>query len=93
MTTNATEDIPALVAEEMRAAQLANIPLSDQPKYVADKLRLRIAGTVEYTRKRPLSPAHRAAAIRNKFTGNNAAELAKEHDLTPRRVKQIVNGK
>lgn len=93
MTNNTNEDIPALVAEEMRAAQLANIPLSDQPKYVSDKIRLRIAGTVEYTRKRALSPARRADDIRKKFTGNNVAELAKEHDITPRRVQQIVNGK
>jgi len=93
MTINTTEDIPDLVAQEMRAAQQANIPLPDQPKYVADKLRLRISGTVEYTRKRALSPARRAADIREKFTGNNVSELAKEYDITPRRVQQIVNGK
>lgn len=93
MTINTTEDIPDLVAQEMRAAQLANIPLPDQPKYVADKLRLRISGTDGYVRKRPLSPARRAADIRRRFDGANIPELAKEYELTLRRVQQIVNGK
>lgn len=84
------DDIPSVVEEEMRQARIANIPLDDQPRYVADRIRLRIAGRVEYTRKRAISPSQRAAEIRRRFTGNNIDELAKEFDLTTRRVKQIL---
>lgn len=85
------DDIPSVVEEEMRQARIANIPLDDQPRYVADRIRLRIAGRVEYTRKRAMSPAQRAADIRSRFTGNNIDELSKETGLTPRRIRQIVN--
>lgn len=86
-----SDDIPTVVEEEMRLARLANIPPDDQPRYVADRLRLRIAGRVEYTRKRSMSPAQRAAEIRRRFTGNNIDELAREFDLTTKRIRQIVN--
>jgi hypothetical protein len=86
------DDIPTVVEEEMRLARLANIPADDMPRYVADRIRLRIAGAVSYTRKRQGSPAQRAAEIRRKFTGDNIAELAREFDLTPNRIRQIVNG-
>lgn len=89
MTTPA-EDIPELVYQEMQAAQASNIPPADQPRYVADRIRQRIGGAHEYTRKRPMSPAQRAAEIRRRFNGRNLPELAKEFDLSLRRAQQIV---
>lgn len=91
--TRPDDDIPALVAEEMRQARIANIPVDDQPRYVADRIRLRIAGSVEYTRKRSMSPSARAAEIKRRFRGDNIEELAKDFDLTTRRVRQILNEK
>lgn len=85
------DDIPSVVEEEMRLARVANIPIDDQPRYVADRIRLRIGGCYDYVRKRALSPAARRAEIRRKFTGNNVDELAAEYDLTVRRVRQIIN--
>lgn len=90
-TTRTDNDIPSVVEEEMRLARLANIPADDQPRYVADRIRLRIAGRAEYTRKRSMSPAQRAAEIRRRFTGNNIDELAREFDLTTKRIRQIVS--
>lgn len=85
------EDIPEVVAEEIAAAHQAGIPPPDQPAYVADRIRLRIAGSVEYTRKRPLSPARRAELIVARFDGTNARALALEFDVSIRRVRQILN--
>jgi Mor family transcriptional regulator len=90
-TARTDDDIPSVVEEEMRQARIANIPLDDQPRYVADRIRLRIAGRVEYTRKRAMSPTQRAAEIRSRFTGNNIDELARDFDLTTKRIRQIVN--
>lgn len=86
-----TEDIPTLVAEEIAAANQAGIPSSDQPSYVADRLRHRIAGSAEYTRKRAMSASQRHVEIRAKFNGRNVEELSREYDLTPRRVRQILS--
>ncbi|AUN95413.1 Mor transcription activator family protein [Pseudazoarcus pumilus] len=85
-----TEDIPTIVAEELAAAQRAGIPSSDQPGYVADRLRFRISGSHQYVRKTRTSPAERRAAILRDFNGRNLAELADEHDLSERRVRQIL---
>lgn len=84
------EDIPSIVAEEIVAANKAGIPPVDQPSYVADRLRMRIAGTEQYVRKRKLSPSERAQQIRQRFTGRNVAALAVEYNLSPRRVRQII---
>ena len=84
-------DVPMLVAEEIRLAQIAQIPATDQPNYVADRIRRRISGCLEYTRKRSMSPSARAAEIKRRFDGSNAAELAREFDLSMRRIQQIVN--
>lgn len=85
------DDIPNLVAEELRQAQAADIPPIDLPRYVADRIRLRIGGGYDYVRKRTLSPDQRKSEIRQKFTGNNFTELARTYDLSVRRIRQIVN--
>lgn len=85
------DDIPTIVAEEIAAAHRAGIPESDQPSYVADRLRNRIAGDVAYTRKKRMTPAQRAEQIRTRFDGRNVIELAREFEVTPRRVRQIVS--
>lgn len=90
MTEKENDDIPSLVAEEMHRAQIANIPLADQPRYVADRIRLCIAGSNDYVRKRALSPAARRAEIKRRFTGDNIDDLARDYDLTPRRIRQIL---
>lgn len=87
------DDIPSVVEEEMRLARVANIPIDDQPRYVADRIRLRIGGCYDYVRKRTMSPDQRKSEIRRRFTGNNVAELASEFDLTHRRIRQIISGK
>jgi hypothetical protein len=89
-TARTDDDIPSVVEEEMRQARIANIPLDDQPRYVADRIRLRIAGRVEYTRKRAMSASQLAAEVRRRFTGDNIDELAKFFDRTPRRIRQIL---
>lgn len=93
MQIDKTADIPTIVAEEIRLAQLADIPATDQPGYVADRIRSRIAGCREYTRKRQMPPAVRAAEIRRRFDGTNIAALSVEFDLSQRRIGQIVNSK
>lgn len=90
MNEEINNDIPDLVAAEILAAQQAGIPEIDRPAYVADRLRLRLAGSVEYVRKRALNPAKRAEDIRRRFNGHNQAELAREYKLTLRRVQQII---
>lgn len=90
-TEKHVEDIPTLVAEEIAAANHAGIPNSDQPSWVADRLRHRIAGGAGYIRKRALTPSQRCAEIKAKFNGTNIDALALEYGLTPRRVRQIVN--
>lgn len=89
--TAPAEDIPALVEQEIIAAQAANIPPADQARYVADRIRHRIGGGYEYTRKRPLSPAKRAEAIRGEWRGNNLDELAKKWNLSTRQIRRIVS--
>lgn len=89
-TASIIEDIPSIVAEEIAAAHQAGVLPTDQPSYVANRLRQRIAGSAEYTRKRPMSPAQRSAEIKRRFNGRNFAELAREFDVTQRRVRQIV---
>jgi len=91
MTAAIAEDIPTIVAEEIAAAHQAGIPPSDQPDYIKDRLRYRIAGNADYVRKRDLSPAQRKHEIRRRFNGKNLRELASEFDITPRRVRQIVS--
>lgn len=89
--TAPAEDIPALVEQEIIAAQAANIPPADQARYVADRIRHRIGGGYEYTRKRPLSPSQRRAAIKAEWKGNNLDALAAKWNLSTRRIRQIVN--
>ena len=87
----APDDIPTIVAEEIQSAHQAGIPPSDQPSYVADRLRYRIAGDVAYTRKKRMTAAQRAEQIRTRFDGRNVLEPAREFDITPRRVRPIVS--
>ncbi len=86
------EDIPSIVAEEIGAAQRAGIPPQEQAAYVAERLRFRIAGTVQYVRKNQMSARQRCAEIRRLFNGCNKRELAKQFGLTQRRIGQIVGG-
>lgn len=86
-----SDDIPSIVAQEIAAALQAGIPSSDQPSYVADRIRHRLSGADLYVRKRALSPADRAREIRTRFNGRNIGELAAAYNLSARRVRQIVN--
>lgn len=90
--TAPAEDIPELVALEMVAAQAANIPLIDQPRYVADRIRLRIGGGYEYIRKSSMSPAQLRESIKKEWRGNNVTELSLKWNRSARRIRQIVNG-
>lgn len=90
-TADLSEDIPTIVAEEIVAAQRAGIPANDQPGYVSDRVRFRIAGSLQYVRKTRASPAERRAAILRDFDGRNYAALAAEHGLSERRVRQILD--
>ena len=87
----AFDDIPTIVAEEIAAAQRAGIPEADRPSYVADRLRYRIAGSADYVRKRALPPRQRRAEILTRFNGRNLADLAREFDISVRRVRQILS--
>lgn len=87
------QDTPDLAEEEINQALIANIPLSDLAKYVADRIRLRNSGATCYIRKKPMSPQRRKEEIKRKFSGKNISELAKEYDLTTKRIRQIISGK
>lgn len=92
-TDGLAEDLPSIVAEEIAAAQQAGIPLLDQPNYVADRLRYRIAGTDLYVRKSRLSAAEKRELLKREFTGNNLAEAAAKAGVSPRRARQILYGR
>lgn len=93
MTTieSTSDDIPSLVAQEITAAHKAGIPATDQPGYVADRIRHRLSGSDLYIRKRALSPSARAKEIRDRFNGRNIGELADAYNLSARRIRQILN--
>jgi Mor family transcriptional regulator len=83
-----TDDLLDTVAEEIAAATRAGIPSRDLDMYVKDRLRQRCGGAMQYVRKR--NHSERDAEICRAFNGRNANELATEHQITPRRVRQIA---
>jgi len=90
--TRIREDLAEILREEVTtAATYLAIP-PEQARALAlqveDRLRMRVAGTDLYLGR--LDRTQRAARIREEFSGNNHAELARRYGLTVRRIRQIV---
>ncbi len=87
------DDINAIIIEEISAAAQCHDVQPDKAIALAEtverRLRIRVGGCdVRYLRKR--DHAARDAAIRRDFNGRNLKELAKRHELSERRIRQIV---
>lgn len=87
------EDLTTIIHEEIAtAASYLGIPAqaaSDLALQVEDRVRLRVAGCdVKYIGK--VDRRRRAAQIRAEFTGNNILDLARRHQISERRVRQIL---
>lgn len=78
------------VLEASRAIGLGPRICLDLAEQTEERFRLRAAGTGGYVGK--VDRRRRDAEIRSKFTGGNERDLAKEYNLSPRRVQQIVGG-
>lgn len=90
-----SHDLIALIEAEAHAVALsfgAAAPGAVAAALV-DRLLLRIGGQPLYLPKRdPRKRELLHAKIRAAYTGNNVADLAQRHQLTARRVRQIVGG-
>ena len=87
------EDLTTIIHEEIAtAASYLGIPAqaaSDLALQVEDRVRLRVAGCdVKYIGK--IDRRKRASLVRAEFTGNNILELARRHNLSERRIRQIL---
>ncbi len=89
----AAEDVLTVIEAEARAVALAFG--ASAPDAVAaalvDRLLVRIGGAPLYLpRTDPRKRARQHAAIRAQFDGKNHVELARSHELSVRRVRQIL---
>ena len=87
-------DPVAVIEQEARAVALSfgvSAP-DDAAAALVDRVLMRLGGDRLYLpKKRSESPRARHQEIRNRFKGDNVAELAREFKLTPRSVRRIVN--
>lgn len=89
----AREDLTLIVREEVEAAcaalDITGQAATDLSLQIADRLRFRVGGgELKYVPK--IDRQQRAAQVRAEFKGDNIDDLARKHNLTPRRVRQIV---
>lgn len=90
---SAAENLMELIEGEVRAVALSfGVPASEaMVSALLDRLTLRLGAAPLYLpRTDPRKRQQRNAAIRAAFNGRNAAELARQHGISLRRVQQIV---
>ena len=87
------EDILTIVADEVSISAkylgLDSQIVQDLAQQVTDRVRLR-AGGDHYTYVRKGDHAAKRAAVLAEFTGTNHDELARKHQVTRRRIRQIL---
>lgn len=88
------ETLTTIIHEEIATAAsylgLSQQVATDLALQVEDRVRLRVAGCdVKYIGK--IDRRRRAAQIRAEFSGHNILELARRHNLSERRVRQILS--
>lgn len=87
------ETLLDLIEREVRCVALSfGVSAADAlAAALLDRLTLRLGSSQMYLpRTDPRKRAQRNAAIRAAFNGRNIAELARQHGISPRRVRQIV---
>jgi len=92
MPTDTTPiDIIALEARATAASFGITCP-DDLAQSLVERLVKRIGGQKIYIPSETSAQARRRSAqIRTQFAGNNIADLARVHHLTPRQVRRIIN--
>lgn len=85
--------IDVIQSECVAVAQCFGVAAAhDLAAMLADRLSARLAGTSLYIgTSSHASRRERCAAIRARYTGGNAAELAREYGVTVRYVRKLVS--